>query len=264
MTESSIWAIAIFDIDGVLRDVSGSYRRALADTVEELTQGGYRPTSDEIDRLKAEGHWNNDWEGSQELALRYFEQQGQARSQVSIDFDALVAFFQSRYRGPDPANWTGYICQEPLLVDHGYFDQLSQAGIAWGFFSGATQGSAQFVLNHRIGINQPVLVAMEDAPGKPDPSGLFDVVHQLEQQHDLSPDLPIIYAGDTVADMQTIVQARQQSDRPLAAVGILPPHARKTAEYAQQYGDRLSAQGADVVFPQVRALTPDQVRSLVG
>jgi HAD superfamily phosphatase len=264
MTDDLIWAIAVFDIDGVLRDVSGSYRRALADTVEELTQGGYRPTSDDIDTLKAEGKWNNDWEGSQELALRYFDQQGQVRSQVSIDFDALVAFFQSRYRGPDPTNWTGYICQEPLLVDRDYFEQLTQAGIAWGFFSGATRGSAQYVLERRVGIGQPVLVAMEDAPGKPDPSGLFEVVHQLEQQHSLPENLPVVYAGDTVADMQTIVQARQQSDRPMAAIGILPPHARKTAEYELQYRDRLSEQGADIVLAQVRDLTPEQLRSLIG
>lgn len=261
---SSTWAIAVFDIDGVLRDVSGSYRRALADTVEEWTQGGYRPTSDDIDALKAEGKWNNDWDGSQELVLRYFEQQGQARSQISIDFEALVAFFQSRYRGPDPTHWTGYICQEPLLVDRSYFEQLTQAGIAWGFFSGATRASAQYVLKRRIGIEQPALVAMEDAPGKPDPSGLFAVVHELEQQHDGAADLPVIYAGDTVADMQTIVQARQQSDRSLAAVGILPPHVRKTAAYETSYRDSLLQQGADVVLGQVRDLTPEQVRSLVG
>ena len=60
----------IFDIDGVIRDVSGSYRRALADTVEFFTKSAYRPTSEEIDELKAEGIWNNDWEASQELIAR--------------------------------------------------------------------------------------------------------------------------------------------------------------------------------------------------
>ena len=65
-------AIAVFDIDGVLRDVSGSYQRALADTVEKFTDGQYRPTDDEIDTLKGEGLWNNDWEASQELVYRFF------------------------------------------------------------------------------------------------------------------------------------------------------------------------------------------------
>ncbi len=59
-------AIAVFDIDGVVRDVSGSYRRAIADTVEHFTAEAYRPTQADIDLLKSEGIWNNDWEASQE------------------------------------------------------------------------------------------------------------------------------------------------------------------------------------------------------
>jgi HAD superfamily phosphatase len=95
-------AIIVFDIDGVVRDVGGSYRRALADTVEHFTGGAYRPSSVEIDQLKSEGVWNNDWEASQELVYRYFEAQGQKRSQIVLDYNAIVAFFQSRYRGTRP------------------------------------------------------------------------------------------------------------------------------------------------------------------
>ena len=54
-------AIAVFDIDGVIRDVTNSYRRAIADTVEEFTNQQYRPTMQDIDDLKSEGTWNNDW-----------------------------------------------------------------------------------------------------------------------------------------------------------------------------------------------------------
>jgi HAD superfamily phosphatase len=175
-------AIAVFDIDGVIRDVGGSYRRALADTVEHFTQGAYRPTPQDIDALKAEGIWNNDWEGSQELIYRHFETQGQARTDLTLDFDALVDFFQRRYRGPvlaDPNQWTGYISQEPLLVEGDYFQTLQTAQVAWGFFSGATRGSAQYVLERRVGLIKPILVAMEDAPGKPDPTGLFQVAETL-------------------------------------------------------------------------------------
>lgn len=109
-------AIVVFDIDGVVRDVGGSYRRALADTVEKFTQGAYRPSSQEIDTLKAEGTWNNDWEASEELTYRYFEGQGVARSATHLSYEAMVVFFQSRYRGADPNHWTGYIRDEPLLM----------------------------------------------------------------------------------------------------------------------------------------------------
>lgn len=92
-------AIAVFDIDGVIRDVAGSYRLALADTVEYFTAQAYRPTPVDIDNLKSEGIWNNDWEASQELIYRYFQTQGQTREQLQLDYNSIVGFFQSRYRG---------------------------------------------------------------------------------------------------------------------------------------------------------------------
>ncbi|MGC9502540.1 TIGR01548 family HAD-type hydrolase [Baaleninema sp.] len=261
-------AIAVFDIDGVIRDVGGSYRRALADTVERFTDGAYRPTPEDIDRLKAEGIWNNDWEGSQELVLRYFESQGTDRSRVSIDFETLVDFFQSRYRGEDaenPDNWTGYICQEPLLADVPYFDRLTKAQILWGFFSGATRGSASYILQRRIGLADPVLVAMEDAPGKPDPTGLFATVKQLEERAEVSTPLPALYAGDTVADLYAVAKAAEADpSRSWIGVGVLPPHVQTTPERQAEYTQLLTEAGAKLVVKTVRELTPERVRDLLG
>ncbi|HEY9880740.1 MAG TPA: TIGR01548 family HAD-type hydrolase [Leptolyngbyaceae cyanobacterium] len=261
-------AIVVFDIDGVIRDVSGSYRRALADTVEEFTQRAYRPTPEDIDLLKREGSWNNDWEASQELTLRYFESQGHVRTEVKLDYEALVYFFQSRYRGPDPENpdhWIGYIAQEPILATQTYFDNLTQAGIAWGFFSGATRGSAAFILQRRIGLVAPVLIAMEDAPGKPDPTGLFAVVDILSNREAISPSAPVLYVGDTVADMQTAIAAqKQQGDRAWLAVGVLPPHVRQRGlDYAADYSQSLRAAGGKVVLDEVQQLTPEQIQHLI-
>ncbi len=256
-------AIAVFDIDGVVRDVGGSYRRAIADTVEHFTSGAYRPTQADIDKLKSEGIWNNDWEASQELIYRYFETQGQQRSQ-QLNYETLVAFFQSRYRGPDPHNLTGYICDEPLLLKPSYLESLSAAGIAWGFFSGATRVSATYVLEKRLGLVSPVLIAMEDAPGKPDPTGLLATVQQLEQQHQIVDKIPVIYIGDTVADMYTVEKARvQSSDRAWIGVGILPPHVQTTPERCNAYADTLKAAGASVIFSNVEELTSGQIQALV-
>jgi HAD superfamily phosphatase len=262
-------AIAVFDIDGVLRDVSGSYQRALADTVEKFTDGQYRPTDDEIDTLKGEGLWNNDWEASQELVYRYFEQQGKPRDSLALSYEAMVDFFQSRYRGEnqaDPNQWTGYISQEPLLTDLAYFESLSNGGVAWGFFSGATRGSASYILERRMGVTPPALIAMEDAPGKPDPSGLFTVVERLTQQHQLPESLPVIYSGDTVADIQTVVKAKEhQPQRPWLGVGVLPPHvASRDEDYRQTYSHTLMAAGANVVIDRIRDLTPEYIESLLS
>ena len=133
----------VFDIDGVIRDVSGSYRRALADTVEHFTDSSHRPTSEEIDEMKAEGIWNNDWEASQELIKKFFDNLGQP---MLISYEAIVKFFQGQYRGVDLDLWDGYITTEPLIATTEYFQELTIAGIGWGFFCGATRASAGYVL----------------------------------------------------------------------------------------------------------------------
>jgi len=271
-------AIVAFDIDGVVRDVGNSYRRALADTVEHFTQQiaetAYRPTPAEIDRLKSEGIWNNDWEASQELIGRFATAQGLDRASLGmtlgITYEEIVAFFQSRYRGPDPDRLTGYICDEPLLLDTNYFEQLTQAGILWGFFSGATRKSASFVLSDRIGLTNPVLIAMEDAPGKPDPTGLFETVTQLEMRAGLSQadGLPVIYIGDTVADMYTIIRAidLRPGDRRWLAVGVLPPHIHEatTDEAREAYRAALKQAGADLVLDRATELNTATIQQLIN
>jgi HAD superfamily phosphatase len=262
MTEqSSAPAIIVFDIDGVIRDVSGSYRRALADTVEHFTKV-YRPTPVDIDKLKSEGIWNNDWEASQEFIYRYFENQGQPRENLQLDYETIVAFFQSRYRGTDPNQLTGYICDEPLLLQPRYLESLTQAGLLWGFFSGATRTSATYVLQGRLGLQAPVLVAMEDAPGKPDPTGIFRAIQEIEPSNDMS---TVFYVGDTVADMYTVEKARKlEPQRKWVAVGVLPPHVQKIPFRRNAYAEMLIDAGADVVFCNVEDLTPVRIQSLIG
>ena len=245
-------AIVVFDIDGVVRDVAGSYRRAIADTVEHFTQGHYRPTPEDIDALKAEGCWNNDWEASQELIARFLKMQ----NKVTLpDFQGIVDFFQTQYRGE---NFSGYIQNEPLLMRSSYLENLTQRNVAWGFFSGATRGSAGYVLEQRLGLENPILVSMEDAPGKPDPTGLYQSILLLSQRHRFVADFsvpfqfPIIYVGDTVADMQTVERARQ--DYPMqqwVGVGVIPPHVQKRSSYAQL----LENAGAASVLDSVELLT---------
>jgi len=254
-----------------VRDVGGSYRRALADTVEYYTEG-YRPSMTDIDDLKAEGLWNNDWEASRELVYRYFEKRGVARHQLSLNYQQLVAFFQSRYRGPDPDQWTGYICQEPLLMRSDYLTQLTAADIPWGFFSGATRGSACYVLEKRLGLSAPVLVAMEDAPGKPDPTGLVEAVRQIERVRQIEQRVegmeaivppPVLYAGDTVADMQTVQNVKAQApQRCWIGIGILPPHAQGSSSYAATYREQLQAAGAAIVLDHIEQLTPAQIAAV--
>jgi HAD superfamily phosphatase len=233
--------------------------------VEQFTRGQSRPTDSAIDDLKGEGCWNNDWEASQELIYRYFETQGQTRAVTALDYAKIVEFFQSKYRGeviqPDgTTEWTGYIVQEPLLAESAYFDRLTAANIAWGFFSGATRASADFVLRSRLGLVDSLLIAMEDAPGKPDPTGMFMALDQLG----LAADQPVIYVGDTVADMYTIVKARElRPDRTWIAVGVLPPHVQDGGDRQAAYTTTLQQAGASIVFANVQDLTPEAINRMM-
>ncbi|MEO1671145.1 MAG: TIGR01548 family HAD-type hydrolase [Cyanobacteria bacterium J06631_2] len=252
-------AIIIFDIDGVIRDVGNSYRKAIADTVEHFTEGGWRPTMEDLDNLKSEGIWNNDWEASQELTYRYFEAMDQPREDVKLDYDRIVEFFQERYRGKHPELFDGYIADEPLLVSPSYLEQLLANDLAYGFFSGATKGSADFVLKRRLELKNPILVAMEDAPSKPDPTGMFQAIAQIEA----AANYPVFYLGDTVADMYTVVKAREQKpERKWIGVGILPPHVQTSQGRQEDYAQKLLAAGAEIVLSNVEKLDFELIKEL--
>ncbi|NJN23614.1 MAG: TIGR01548 family HAD-type hydrolase [Acaryochloridaceae cyanobacterium RL_2_7] len=252
-------ALVIFDIDGVVRDVAQSYRRAIADTVEYYTQGEYRPSMADLDALKTEGIWNNDWKASEELIFRHYESHGKSRDEVGDHYDEIVDFFQGKYRGD---NYSGYIKDEPLLMTQEYLQSLSDGQIGWGFFSGATQGSANFVLQQRLEIQAPVLIAMEDAPSKPDPQGLFQAIdmllNALSEQKQVG--IPVLYVGDTVADMKTAQNAAQKDNsRPFYSIGIIPPHAWESNEYAPN----LKQHGAVEVYKTVTDLTPLAIKKIL-
>jgi len=258
-------ALLLFDIDGVIRDVGGSYRRAIVETVSHYS--GWRPESATIDSLKAEGCWNNDWKASLELLRRrgYGEQ-----SQASLpSFGDLVEIFNSFYFGgnpeDDPSNWTGFIRDEPLLVNPEFFDALDQKGWKWGFVSGAEPPSARFVLETRLGLVHPPLTAMGDAPDKPDPEGLIKMANSLLGCN-LGAEAPVIaYLGDTVADVKTVIRAREQlPEQRFVSLAVVPPHLQnaKQLEARKQYEKNLRAAGADLVISHTMAAlnwNPNQI-----
>jgi len=234
--------------------VSGSYRRALSETVHHY--GGWRPEPASIDALKGEGRWNNDWEASLELLRRG------GHSPLPA-FDALVTVFSAFYFGGDPegdpASWRGFIGSEPLLVSPGFFEAFTDQGIAWGFVSGAEPPSARYVLNQRLGLIAPPLIAMGDAPDKPDPTGLLLLAEALAGRSLGQEAPPIAYLGDTVADVMTVQRARQaQPQQRWHSLAVAPPHLHgaEHLEGRQTYEQGLLAAGADRLLSHTASLTP--------
>ncbi|MBD2423556.1 TIGR01548 family HAD-type hydrolase [Cyanobium sp. FACHB-13342] len=242
--------VVLFDIDGVIRDVSGSYRRAIVETVHHFQ--GERPDPAAIDALKSEGCWNNDWEASLELLRR----SGHAPLPA---FEAVVAVFESFYFGGDPNGdpslWQGFIGDEPLLVQPPFFAALEAANVPFGFVSGAEPPSCRYVLESRLGLKDPPLIAMGDAPDKPDPSGLLRLASRLAGGSLGAGAPPVAYLGDTVADVLTVRRARTQCPgQRFLALAVAPPHLHGHPEARASYEAKLLEAGADGVIPATATL----------
>ena len=91
--------------------------------------------------------------------------------------EAIIRCFEDFYFGGNPNkdnnDWSGFIRNEELLVEKEFFTLLSINRISWGFVSGAESTSAKFVLEQRLKLESPPLIAMGDAPDKPDPQGFL-------------------------------------------------------------------------------------------
>jgi len=234
--------------------VAGSYRRALQSTVEHYS--GWCPEPSCIDALKGEGVWNNDWDASLELLRRHWISHPIDNATLP-ERDALITVFSRFYFGanPDgePEAWDGYICDESLLVDQGFFSSLTNRNVRWGFVSGAEPTSARFLLSTRLGLINPALIAMGDAPDKPDPSGFLRMAAELLGQPFSATAPPVGYLGDTVADVHTVMRARKQwPQQRFVSLAVVPPHLQTTTQAAARarYEQALREAGADVILRQ--------------
>jgi HAD superfamily phosphatase len=172
--------VLVFDMDGVLVDVSDSYRETIQQTVEHFC--GRRPTREQIQDLKNQGGFNDDWKLSAYLIA---EAGGEA------DFDEIVTYFQAIFHGD---NGDGLIRRERWLDSTGVLPRLSRA-YRLAVFTGRMKWEAEVTLRrfaNRLAFD-PIIGMNEVTNLKPAPDGLHCV-------RDLCPDAQLWYIGDTVDD----------------------------------------------------------------
>ena len=246
--------IILFDIDGVIRDVSKSYRLAVKKTVYSFC--GWEPSSLDIDNLKNEGIWNNDWDLSLELINRY--NKGRNISTIPPIRDEIIKGFEKLYFGCSPdqdySKWSGFIQNETILVNKEFFKTLTNKQILWGFVSGAEVPSAKFVLENKLNLKNPPLIAMGDAPDKPNPEGFISLAQKLLTNNLGAQSPPIAYVGDTIADIHTVMNARKLiPEQVFISIGIAPPHLH-AINYKKErikYESNLELSGADLVIQSI-------------
>ncbi|MFH1497679.1 MAG: HAD-IA family hydrolase [Verrucomicrobiota bacterium] len=172
--------LLIFDLDGVLVDVTDSYRQSIIETVKHFT--GVEIKHQEIQAAKNRGRANNDWD----LALELARQKG-----ASPTREQVIAVFQQIYLGE---NNNGLIARERWLPLNGLLQRLSQR-FRLALFTGREHWEAVFTLSKFASdvVFNPI-VGMEDVEReKPDPDGLLKIVRAVTSQQ-------VFYVGDAVDD----------------------------------------------------------------
>ena len=167
--------LLIFDMDGVLVDVSESYRETIAQTVEKFT--GVKPTREQIQELKNAGGFNDDWR----LTHHMIKQSG-----IAAEFDAVRDYFQSIFLG-------GLMQREQWVARPGVLEALAEQ-FDFALFTGRPLDEAKMTLD-RFAPSltfAPQIGMYEVERHKPDPEGLLRIKNGSRR--------PMYYIGDTVDD----------------------------------------------------------------
>ena len=123
--------------------------------------------------------------------------------------------------------------------------------------SGAESASAKFVLEKRLGLKSPPLISMGDAPDKPDPKGFINLSKKLIGDKLGSSNIPIAYVGDTIADINTVKNAKKEiPSQKFISIGIAPPHLHPKSRLIERhsYEKNLQDAGADLILSSINDL----------
>jgi HAD superfamily hydrolase (TIGR01548 family) len=248
----------VLDVDGVLVDVEDSYRRAIVEAIERVY--GDTIERDQVQMFKNAGGFNNDWELTYAAALYLLaHERGLTEGLQSFTdeialndggLDAAVAVaeetldeetmteirnewnkerlrdvFQQLYLGKDlyeriegeeaDLDVDGFIYDEsPLITPETIEFLLEQYGL--GILTGRPKPEADIALT-RVGLelDEDLVFTMDDWDGgKPDPDALLTLADRLDAES-------LLYVGDSLDDVETVVNANAEDDREFRAIGVL-------------------------------------------
>ncbi len=197
--------VFIFDMDGVLAEVTASYRETIVSTVRHFT--GRSVTNETIQAFKNAGGWNNDWELSHRLIADLGHQ---------VTYQAVVDAFNRIFLGD--GSTPGLIDRESWIPKPGLLETLAET-YPLGIFTGRLRYEldvtlARFVPDLRF---HPTITADDVVRPKPAPDGL----HTIQR---LFPRKTIWYFGDTVDD------ARSARDASVPFFGVASPDSLRRDE----------------------------------
>lgn len=171
----------IWDMDGVLVDISQSYREAIRLTASYFLQRNV--TVQEVDTVKNMVGMNNDWDATYKLI-----------DNNTIAYDDVKNYFQQLYLGTK--TYPGLIDKESLLLTKEQLGQIKRCFKKMGIATGRPRAELDYVLKkNTLADVFDVTVAMEDTPNqKPDPDPLLRAKQLLQINNP-------VYIGDSPSDV---------------------------------------------------------------
>ncbi|MFH1258652.1 MAG: HAD hydrolase-like protein [Elusimicrobiota bacterium] len=251
--------VFLFDMDGVIVDVSSSYRWSIRQTCYLYFEGvlGRKLTGNffwdkKIGFLKKQGNFNNDWDLSFSL-LTDLIKRGKGKEQP--DYRLMKEMFQEIYLGEHFEKFyhrkrrywfkPGLYNNERLFIPKNIFSKLALRG-ELGVVTGRPLGDAKLALE-KFGLKNffKMLVTEDDLPGikqrKPSPYPLLKAIRALKAQKK-----EIFYFGDNIDDMKMACAVRKKIFS-LRAVGCLWNKDFTGAVLRQAGADLLIKKPADIL-----------------
>ncbi len=217
--------LVIFDVDGVLVDVHGSFHKTIVDTVRFFT--GRRVTYAQIHEWKNRSGYNDDWR----LTTDWVASLGQP-----VPYEKVKKQFMKFYWGTKSSH--GNVAREKWLVTERRLEKWScRAELA--LFTGRTRRE----LNHTLSgtgakrIFRRVVTMDDVKKGKPDPEGLRLLLNG-------APPREALYLGDNIDDALSAKRAR------VPFLGVLP-HGTDAHRFREK---NLRELGAVAILHSVRDL----------
>ena len=195
----------LWDMDGVLAHVGGSYRAAIIQTGAHF---GVTVTGEDISVAKAKGGANNDWVLTQRLC---------SEGGKEVEFQAVKDKFEELYQGVPGV--PGLHTLETLIPAAGLLHELkARCPKGMAVVTGRPRRDCEKFIND-FGLKGlfKACVCMEDGPPKPDPGPVRRALEALGV-----PAAEALMIGDTPDDIRSAVAAGA------VGIGVLTPeeHAR--------------------------------------
>jgi HAD superfamily phosphatase len=219
--------VIIFDVDGVLVDVRGSFHRTTLETVRHFTKK--RVTPHDLQKWKNQSGYNDDWK----LSTAWVQSLGGKQ-----EYDEVKRKFVELYWGRNGDR--GNVKREKWLLPPQHLRGLA-ARAELAIFTGRVRQELDYTLD-RCGVREffgHIVTAEDVAKPKPDPEGLLAILNGRDPA-------TAVYVGDNVDD----ALAAQAAEMPF--IGIVSPEI----EHSRTRSALLRKMGAKAILKSVKELQP--------